>query len=365
MVFVNDKKFACESCIKGHRSSSCHHTERPLFEVKKKGRPVSQCPKCRELRQAKRVHSKCTCSPPQPAVDKIPIPAARPNKKPRRFMPSVPTLPNGISDALQSTTVPIPSNSRQRVDSLLNPCYCNSVWQCKCGSPHVAGPSSSQERPLHFGLQTLAEAAVMFRERPMDSPSRSCMNEGPAVNIAMPPQHLELPPILAGSATSPGTVPDFPVIPPLSTIKSIAGSGCTCGLRCTCPGCIEHRGLEHAQKDHKDCSDGCGHCVDHTAGIGLPGEDTSSGGSLVDIISAYTASLPNPPHNRRMSMNPGDVTGYPSELFLCSANETDERGAAFGLVRIPKLQCCRGQCDCPSDGCQCGRSGIDSGQSRR
>ncbi|KAI0089846.1 copper fist DNA binding domain-containing protein, partial [Irpex rosettiformis] len=62
-VFVNDKKFACESCIKGHRSSSCHHTERPLFEIKKKGRPVSQCEKCRELRKTKRVHSKCVCSP--------------------------------------------------------------------------------------------------------------------------------------------------------------------------------------------------------------------------------------------------------------------------------------------------------------
>ncbi|GAW09197.1 ACE transcription factor 2 [Lentinula edodes] len=37
MVFVNSKKFACEACIKGHRSSTCSHTDRPLFEVKKKG----------------------------------------------------------------------------------------------------------------------------------------------------------------------------------------------------------------------------------------------------------------------------------------------------------------------------------------
>ncbi|KAG9314714.1 transcription factor [Chiua virens] len=109
MVFVNERKFACEACIKGHRSSSCHHTGRPLFEVKKKGRPISQCPKCRELRQEKRVHSKCTCAPRQPDVDKVPIPAARPDRKPRRFMPSVPTLPNGISDALRPTTFITPS----------------------------------------------------------------------------------------------------------------------------------------------------------------------------------------------------------------------------------------------------------------
>ncbi|KAI0696486.1 copper fist DNA binding domain-containing protein, partial [Cerioporus squamosus] len=61
-VFVNDKKFACESCIKGHRSSGCQHADRPLFEVKKKGRPVSQCEKCRELRKTKRMHGKCNCA---------------------------------------------------------------------------------------------------------------------------------------------------------------------------------------------------------------------------------------------------------------------------------------------------------------
>ena len=51
-----------ESCIKGHRTSSCNHTERQLFEIKRKGRPVSQCEKCRDLRKTRRVHSKCLCS---------------------------------------------------------------------------------------------------------------------------------------------------------------------------------------------------------------------------------------------------------------------------------------------------------------
>jgi hypothetical protein len=50
-----------ESCIKGHRSSTCKHTERPLFEVKKKGRPSTQCEHCRELRRTKQVHVKCNC----------------------------------------------------------------------------------------------------------------------------------------------------------------------------------------------------------------------------------------------------------------------------------------------------------------
>ena len=50
-----------ETCIKGHRSSSCKHTDRPLFEIKKKGRPVTQCDHCRELRKTKQVHVKCSC----------------------------------------------------------------------------------------------------------------------------------------------------------------------------------------------------------------------------------------------------------------------------------------------------------------
>jgi|SRR3984957_2850197 len=55
-------KINSKPCIQGHRSSSCNHTDRPLFEVKKKGRPVSQCEMCRELRHSRRIHSKYACT---------------------------------------------------------------------------------------------------------------------------------------------------------------------------------------------------------------------------------------------------------------------------------------------------------------
>ncbi|KAF9952272.1 hypothetical protein BGZ72_006410 [Mortierella alpina] len=61
MVFVNGQKFACATCIKGHRSTSCNHGERPLHEIKKKGRPSTQCMHCKELRKAKQVHVRCIC----------------------------------------------------------------------------------------------------------------------------------------------------------------------------------------------------------------------------------------------------------------------------------------------------------------
>jgi hypothetical protein len=46
----------------GHRSSRCTHFDRPLLEVKKKGRPISQCPTCRLLRKTRKMHNKCVCN---------------------------------------------------------------------------------------------------------------------------------------------------------------------------------------------------------------------------------------------------------------------------------------------------------------
>ncbi|KAI7903775.1 uncharacterized protein BX663DRAFT_406302, partial [Cokeromyces recurvatus] len=49
-------------CIfQGHRTSYCDHRDRILFIVNKKGRPLTQCKECRELRISKRIHKKCLC----------------------------------------------------------------------------------------------------------------------------------------------------------------------------------------------------------------------------------------------------------------------------------------------------------------
>ncbi|KAI8055595.1 uncharacterized protein B0P05DRAFT_575322 [Gilbertella persicaria] len=60
-MYINGLKYACSTCIKGHRSSHCSHVDRPLFEIRKKGRPVTQCTFCRDLRKTKQVHIKCAC----------------------------------------------------------------------------------------------------------------------------------------------------------------------------------------------------------------------------------------------------------------------------------------------------------------
>ncbi|KAJ8652206.1 hypothetical protein O0I10_012167 [Lichtheimia ornata] len=67
MVFITGddgiaRKYACKTCIKGHRSTRCQHTDRELVEIKRKGRPISQCESCRQLRKTKQLHIKCICT---------------------------------------------------------------------------------------------------------------------------------------------------------------------------------------------------------------------------------------------------------------------------------------------------------------
>ncbi|KAI8066388.1 hypothetical protein BC940DRAFT_240399, partial [Gongronella butleri] len=46
----------------GHRATHCTHRNRPLVEIKRKGRPATQCSKCRELRVVRQLHVKCNCN---------------------------------------------------------------------------------------------------------------------------------------------------------------------------------------------------------------------------------------------------------------------------------------------------------------
>jgi hypothetical protein len=182
-------------------------------------------------------------------------------------------------------------------------------------------------------------------------------------NNTRPPPHRSpgpnLPPILVTAPLSSqmqhaDPFPSFPTLPPMSAMSSLAGSGCTCGLQCSCPGCVEHRGYEHAAKDRRSCAEGCGTCVDHGAGFALPGENnaSTSNTSIIDQFLARAAALPAPPTNRSgFQLDPMNMTVYPM-----AARETMEHGVIFGLVSLPKLECCGGQCGCSNGRCGCGKS---------
>lgn len=61
MPVIDGEKFACASCIKGHRVSGCTHSDRELHHINPKGRPVKQCEHCRGARKSKSHHAKCDC----------------------------------------------------------------------------------------------------------------------------------------------------------------------------------------------------------------------------------------------------------------------------------------------------------------
>ncbi|KAI1816523.1 hypothetical protein GGS20DRAFT_212592 [Poronia punctata] len=60
-MIIDGEKFACDACVRGHRVSNCHHSDRPLQHINKKGRPVSQCTECRAQRKSRSAHVKCDC----------------------------------------------------------------------------------------------------------------------------------------------------------------------------------------------------------------------------------------------------------------------------------------------------------------
>ena len=60
MVVIREGiKYACNSCLSGHRTSKCGHSDRELIEIKKKGRPNSSCEICAGLRLKNSKHVRC------------------------------------------------------------------------------------------------------------------------------------------------------------------------------------------------------------------------------------------------------------------------------------------------------------------
>ena len=256
------------------------------------------------------------------------------------------------------------------VDSLLNPCDCKDVWKCRCKvsqSANSSAPNVQISDPLG-GLATLARAAVVRNSSPdADSrPSSSAIDPGlhhsrPATpaNIAFRKRQKQrmnilactpgpdLPPIrLSPSSPFPPSIPDFPSMPSMSEISLLAGSGCTCGVLCKCPGCPEHTTVADTGKR---CGDGCGACIDPSIEVALshptPSQAKESTGFL-DRFFAQAAALPPPPSHRKMN----DLDSMNTRIFSQSSSSSSQP-LNFGVVNLPKLEC-DGRCDCSPGECR-------------
>ncbi|KAG0370646.1 hypothetical protein BGZ54_005156 [Gamsiella multidivaricata] len=154
MVFVNGQKFACATCIKGHRSTTCNHGERPLHEIKKKGRPSTQCAHCKELRKAKHVNARCICGREEGSAavanglkrakslshdGRLSVPAAISGEDLLRSVSTQCNSPQNCSDALSSNGagVLLPGVVK---------CGCPEGTVCSCAGRVVVKPGKSSSQ---------------------------------------------------------------------------------------------------------------------------------------------------------------------------------------------------------------------------
>ncbi|QRV84634.1 metal-binding regulatory protein cuf1 [Ceratobasidium sp. AG-Ba] len=289
MIFVNDKKYACETCIKGHRSSSCQHTERALFEIKKKGRPVTQCDHCRELRKTKQVHVRCSCdSKPDTSVAAPKAPGAKKGSR----LPAEAAYPNGLTPGVAGVaTSPAPAKQQHAAT-----CSCGKGESCHCCVPRKAAtkPSGHTPPPVYASGHTPNNPHPPHQHHqhayaPYARPARHSTDTHSLNLHPNSSSNLGLP---ANIASTPGAM--YRVGP------------CACGTTCACPECAHHRQQPHSHQPQQTaqpvqghggepCPVRCANCFDCAGGLTLlldpnayrvPPYDA-------DALSAFSGSDPN------------------------------------------------------------------------
>ncbi|EKM56751.1 uncharacterized protein PHACADRAFT_254049 [Phanerochaete carnosa HHB-10118-sp] len=198
MVLVGDKKYACETCIKGHRSSNCKHVDRPLYEIKKKGRPVTQCDHCRELRKTKQVHVKCICEVKQTEVD---IEATLPStatsaKKGGKKVPTSPAFPGGLPETLEaSVTLKLLSESSDSEHEMhASTCTCKTIGVCSCFVPRAAASRSKKTNKTRAPVEALDDEPVMTQPAALVASANSGRNRPVLPRPAPSPHSRSSPP---------------------------------------------------------------------------------------------------------------------------------------------------------------------------
>ncbi|KAF8153271.1 hypothetical protein B0H34DRAFT_722916 [Crassisporium funariophilum] len=371
-MIISTKKYACETCIKGHRSSACKHTDRPLFEIKKKGRPVTQCEHCRELRKTKQVHVKCICETKAESLSNQQGPkagldsAAFPNGLPEALGASVAFQANGDGTSSDSDHGGVCTAHRCKSG---DPCPCitqrirdrkavaieNGQRNAAPGSSrgHLSSPNSS-----HTSSQILARIAQL---RPvLPRPSADGFNiGGPVHNPSMGVAHghgsrhhdnvfkpyeraygmTHQQPVHPQSyPTSPGpSNPAFsfneqsfndqmqmmgvaprPVWDPrqenlgmidISTFPSMCG----CGDDCSCPGCLQHNRSTTVPSSsaYGSCTNpgACSNCLDCTI-LSLPASTIIPPDTALSIYDSQNDAIDEWLRQMSASVPPGSPTQH-------------------------------------------------------
>ncbi|KAL7326839.1 hypothetical protein PS15p_209114 [Mucor circinelloides] len=233
-MLINGEKWACETCIKGHRATHCKHTDRKLISIKKKGRPATQCKRCRELRVLRQLHVKCDC-------DDSGVGATKKNSS-SNSSPSISSVPK----------------KRKKVESLrpLAPKLLETKGCCNSSKPLSLSSSPSTPTP---STPTTPMAHVTPEPASSCCSKKSTVTSAPSSDIAASP----FIPTEIGSSPSalplePVPLPDIP--PPTSCCgppsknqqgETIRVVTCRCGDSCACIGCDAHpsRAMKEGKND--------------------------------------------------------------------------------------------------------------------
>ncbi|KAK4051485.1 copper-binding transcription factor [Microbotryomycetes sp. JL221] len=235
MVFVEGVKFSCQPCIKGHRSANCVHPDRPLFEVKKKGRPKTQCLRCQKRRETTGGHGRCDCpktDEPQQLVLPYGVPRDGLLTQFRATLARNDSVSSNVSSAASSAS----AGSRSRANSDAKAAN-ESRRQSVSSSVRRKESTASSNKPhdLAHGHSLHSHLSHTFSPYPSHSPhSRSApMTRSPSVgssshtnevivNVVPPPPTLNdpiAPPPLSGDFKP--QVPTF-ALPPIAGYAAAA-----------------------------------------------------------------------------------------------------------------------------------------------
>nr|BAM63495.1 ACE1 transcription factor [Polyporus brumalis] len=416
MVYVADKKYACETCIKGHRSSTCKHTDRPLFEIKKKGRPVTQCEHCRELRKTRQIHVKCVCDSKE-AGEAMPGSSSKGGTK----VPVHAAFPSGLPEELlgASAAPQAPFSEGSDSDHSSPGCSCKDSATCTCWTPRAraqpAKPSvrrNSEARPASspIGEPITHPAALVVQAHAGNN--RPVLPKPPVERPASPPRTLHDPassqsPRLPShgqsfyspygraydysrgaeysgeNGTSPASLQNIlndassPTTPfgqwpgmgsgSVFSNSPITPSTCGCGPSCARPGCIEHRGPNADTAAACVNPDNCIACLDCNinsltalaADTARTMYDPSQAQNIDDWLQQVSSlpQLPSPPMQSPgypPSISQPDLRYDPS-MMQSYGMWNDASGPVVPSGYSPTIaeECCGGRCQCPSGFCNC------------
>lgn len=257
---------SCESCLRGHRASSCSHTRRNLVPVRRKGRPSSQCEVCKSKRAVGNFHGKCQC-------DSLSTPSARSSSIAGSVSPieaSDAQFKNYFSsDALFAMGS---GRSKLSLEALMNPCKCKTTGICTCCKTDLLG-TDSQAQQSSFTIESgdnCCEGRDCCEGSPDPSSCPSITQDGIKGSCFSRK---------ATSALKTSTFGFHSFTTGSSQLQDTLEPPCDCGSNCSCPGCLQKSSEpgHEMPAQHEDCPSKCGNCSACVFGLTRP-----SGISAID-----------------------------------------------------------------------------------